>query len=70
MKLGFVSDGAMWLEKALRKRIRSEVEARYAAALAKNSEPGLQFDLRVQIELEIKDEIRRKKPGPGAMFIA
>ena len=69
MKLGFVSDGAERLEKALREGVRREVEARYSEALAMARKTGGVVDIRLQIEFEIEDELRRRRPSPQTLFI-
>lgn len=70
MKLGFVSDGAERLEKALRQDVRKEVEARYSEALEKAKKTGDLLDLRLQVEFEIEDELRRRRPSSQALFIS
>ena len=70
MKLGFVSDGAERLEKALREGVRKEVEARYSEALANARETGGVLELRLQIEYDIEDEVRRRRPSSQALFIS
>lgn len=70
MKLGFVSDGAERLKKALRQDVRKEVEARYSEALEKAKKTGDLLDLRLQVEFEIEDELRRRRPSSQALFIS
>lgn len=70
MKLGFVSDGAQRLEKALREGVRKQVEARYSEALEKAKKTGGVLDMRLQIELEIEDELRRRRPSSQSLFIS
>lgn len=70
MKLGFVSDGAERLEKSLRQGVRNEVEARYSEALEKAKKTGDLLDLRLQVEFEIEDELRRRRPSSQALFIS
>mgnify|MGYP003384302953 CR=1 FL=1 len=70
MKFGFVSDGAERLEKALRQGVRKEVVARYSEALEKAKKAGGVLDMRLQIECEIEDELRRRRPSSQALFIS
>ena len=70
MKSGFVSDGAERLMTALREGVREEVEARYAEALAKAKKTGGVLDMRLQIEYDIEDELRRRMPSSQALFFS
>ena len=70
MKLGFVSDGAQRLEKALREGVRKQVEARHSEALEKARKTGDVLDMRLQIEFEIEDELRRRRPSSQSLFIS
>ncbi len=70
MKLGFVSDGAERLERALSRGVRKEVEERYGGALARAKRTGGLLDIRLQIELDIEDEVRRRRPSSQALFFS